>query len=739
MGRWYRIASSFFGGPVERVILGEHDGTGESAILVDNLSFFMASRLFRLADDNEIWIPLNEGVNASAIAEICGLSVIIDALILFDRVYVQSDFTDRWLATLPRDLNEVVTMVDIRPQEREIITRHVRERSVACARSEHFITYLRTLESMEMEGLMIRSARHYHAADHKWIELSAKHQQLAKDFKIGIQSLNLGEYELASLGGFDARSIVPTTALILASGAFFHQAVASQLGVGYLPHAFRAPFSAFDDWLSRGATTVARHPISLIETARQQLGEQVNAQLGELVCDFHVPGLLSMVLRRTRDGKPNELIENALAIRESRAAHAFRTWLRDASDCLRQGRLLELRKMLNSADILVKAISSESTKNINVKISVTPSVDLPLSAHDIKLLKSRMDLRFLKSVWQSVGETASLKRELIRVWGVNSSIQDHLSDLDLVWQWLKLNPVQDLDTTTESQFTKEGQSAQGDAAMSDAKPLLRWEGSLSELLRAEVLYKNDNDFEALEIVDRILDLPSGVEAAVSRLKAIDNEYVAEWTHITSNIVFFGERPTPLQTILNLRGECFVGILDRKDTAITPELKARALENAEIMIQLYPDKPRFLVLAAQAFYCCGMGERAISMAERALTLDPDNVLKLSSLTFFRSQSATAPNVNLATDAVRSIRTETLALERGEQVNVSALVQARSLLYASLSMRDQQAFAWAGLAWLEALEGYREKALIALRRALDLDSSEHLVQEVADQFRKRGWFQ
>ncbi|MBZ5506053.1 MAG: hypothetical protein LAO78_11250 [Acidobacteriia bacterium] len=420
------------------IILGEHDARGESAILLDNLSLFMAARLLRLDSNHHFWdLEAKQGVDASVFAEVCGLSVLVDALVMFDKIYVQSDFADRWVGAL-KELSPIVTLVDILPSERATITEYVKQRSTGCAFSEHFRKYIASLEAMDLEGVVLRSARHYHANDLSWIEYAATH--LGTDVEIGRGGigLGLGDEALKVLGGYEGDSIVPEMALILATGAFFHQAVASRLGVGYLPHAFRQPFSVFDDWRSRAVVGVSYAPIRLLEDARRRVGETVNAQLGDSICDLYIPALFSMVLKRA--GSPDTLLREAIEIRNSGPAQAFRAWLTNAVALIRDGQIFKLRLILNAVDELVKEMAGEIVRKVNLKISITPSMEVPVSTTDVRRITTRMDLRFLKSLWASIGEAAVIEEDLRRLWG--KAIEDRISDLQKGWRWLRIDPVQ---------------------------------------------------------------------------------------------------------------------------------------------------------------------------------------------------------------------------------------------------------------------------------------------------------
>lgn len=264
-------------------------------------------------------------------------------------------------------------------------------------------------------------------------------------------------------------------------------------------------------------------------------------------------------------------------------------------------------------------------------------------------------------------------------------------------------------------------------------------GTPGDLRSVEELYEMDRESEALAIVDRILQLPTEVVNACERLRFLMSG--SGQIEVSAQVKSVSEQGLSLQLQTKLggaftrvlmvhRGRCFSAILDRPSERNDANLRRSALENAQILTEVFPEDPLCLTLAAQAYVHCGERKRALDLLAKAIALDPKNETAVSTL---RAINAEVNFERLTESAIAKI--SRFVDSGGEDGEV--LKQAVEMLNQSLDIFAHQPKAWAGLAWAMSMVNRRMEALELLRRAQKLDPSDSLVNGLIAEFRKLGW--
>ena len=420
---------------MKSVQLARYKHTEGSAVLLDNLTLSLAASFLY---DNLNPPRAYPGIaDASVLAEASALSTLIDALILYDTLYVPREFTDRWYRLLPELWNRIIA-VDISPEEHEAIQVYTKQIALAYINEGHFLRYVRFIQAKNLEGVFLKTVANYHGIYVPWVTECASEMGI-DDVDVLLQGNNEISFEASlfeSTGAFGPRSCIPAVCMMLLRGASYYETLASMLDVPYSPHPFRAPFCLFNTWAARSEKGVTYSPLRLLSDKRKMTAEQVNSFLNDGLCDIAIPPLLSMVLYQSTH--PGEVIQKAIEISEQPGTVEFRKFLYDAIQNLKQGKLDEVQKIVRSIQRKVEEIDRTKPFKVDVTIGLSPSLkfQIPIDIKNLSFGKDR--LSFIKSIWSSIAEVASLEQEIGRIWG--RSFDSKKAQLDVLWEWLNINP-----------------------------------------------------------------------------------------------------------------------------------------------------------------------------------------------------------------------------------------------------------------------------------------------------------
>ena len=271
-------------------------------------------------------------------------------------------------------------------------------------------------------------------------------------------------------------------------------------------------------------------------------------------------------------------------------------------------------------------------------------------------------------------------------------------------------------------------------------------GTADDLKRAEYLYAKDREQEAIDILDNILRLPQGIEPGLEYLRDLmkDTDIVKVTLDLVADtdshhVLKMGHKLAGgyVRSLMILRSKCFTALMDSEARKKYPQLVSRATENAEIILQLFPEDTAFMVLAAQVFFLQRDAERAIVLAEQALKLSPESKYVQSALKMFQHGYDSASFRTLTERALAVIQKTMDEAEPTGNINKEWIKTAADLLMESLDLFERQPKAWAGMAWLLAILNNPEEAVKYLRTAQHYDPSDDLVQTLSAEFNRRGW--
>jgi len=279
----------------------------------------------------------------------------------------------------------------------------------------------------------------------------------------------------------------------------------------------------------------------------------------------------------------------------------------------------------------------------------------------------------------------------------------------------------------------------GDVIASEVGVVLN--GTVKDLEMVEELYTADHEREALEILDRMLGLPRGVDPAIGRLRFLfaEGDLIEPKLHVESIIANLAmiKVETKLggkfsKYLMMLRSKCFSAIVSQPSGREDADLMGKAIENAEIVLQLFPEDPTFLTLAAQVIFIQGDTNRAVVLVKKALKLDPRSEMAKATLKIINQGHGTEQFTSMTERALMILD----EIENAER-DVRDMTLASNLLNESLDIFEHQPRAWVGIGFIFAKLNLRKEAVESLKKAQKYDPFDSMVQELANALDKLGW--
>ncbi len=162
----------------------------------------------------------------------------------------------------------------------------------------------------------------------------------------------------------------------------------------------------------------------------------------------------------------------------------------------------------------------------------------------------------------------------------------------------------------------------------DEKVVLRISAAELEKIRdAEKLYDEGREEEALKLIDEVLNLPDDPNEAISYLKnLLANKDVISFDEVKkeddrwSMDVKIGGGFIPY--IMQLRGMCFSALMDK---GFGIEILEKAVSNAYLMKEVFPNSWVHLALTGQIFLAIKEFDKAEALFQEAIELAPPDEL------------------------------------------------------------------------------------------------------------------
>jgi len=266
-------------------------------------------------------------------------------------------------------------------------------------------------------------------------------------------------------------------------------------------------------------------------------------------------------------------------------------------------------------------------------------------------------------------------------------------------------------------------------------------GTIKDLKMVEELYATDREAEAIALIDRILELPEGINPAIQRLYFLLTE--GNKLEVETHVHDVTDERTLLSVEMRLggafagdlmiiRSKCFSALLDTPSGRSDPNVRRQAVENAEIITRLFSNDSFLLTLAAQSLFMCGELEAALTLLEKAISLDPKNIIAKATLKVVgagiegKTFTAMTEKALMMMDEISN-----------EKRSTDDMRIVDDLLNQSLDIFEHQARAWAGKAWVHASWYEKDDALEALRKAQKYGPEDHMVQQITKALDKLGW--
>ncbi|MFI1676333.1 hypothetical protein [Streptomyces sp. NPDC020607] len=111
------------------------------------------------------------------------------------------------------------------------------------------------------------------------------------------------------------------------AAALYYQEVAACKDIVHIPHPLRGSFTSYASQFppAEGTAALGHHLVRRTEAIQSVRNQRVNHDIGFGLLDVAVPFVLAMVLKRA--GTPQEIIPEALKLREDPQVCRYRRWL----------------------------------------------------------------------------------------------------------------------------------------------------------------------------------------------------------------------------------------------------------------------------------------------------------------------------------------------------------------------------------------------------------------------------
>lgn len=316
--------------------------------------------------------------------DIHSLAQMIEAIVLFDKVFVDSSYVNSWSVKegqfenqqehfpLPiTALNNQVMPVRLHPIERLTLLHNAVDGIKEDVRSGILPYFLALLSQTSTESVFLHMSHGYFRTGYSDQALfpdmlkftSAAFADLPR-FSTGIDVIsNLklpglidslrrkfdslinsqdNDFALRETEFYRGDSHDKLTAsediLRSAVAAYFYEDIAASCGLGYLPHLMRSYFLVFNQITKqRGVGSTASSIVNCLQEFRKAEVRTIDSFYQGTIIDVSLPFVLSLVLEKA--SKPSDILPIALELRESKQARDFRSWVAEIDYRIATGKI----------------------------------------------------------------------------------------------------------------------------------------------------------------------------------------------------------------------------------------------------------------------------------------------------------------------------------------------------------------------------------------------------------------
>lgn len=441
------------------------DIKSSNAIMLDSMTLQGALRLLACTDgmprysETEVehlrkdkWnYPLNTGFRIAS--DISCLAQLVQSLILHEEIAVEASYMKIKQKTYdPRDplapippmqldqlLSHAVSTFNLPLTSRLDHAAQACELVVGYSMSEAFKNYLKLLSMRSLDAAFLHISHAYFGTGYSDLalfpreEFSFSLKEKVRAFRDYASLLDYTRYRTEdhvlartpySRGDADDKAGAAVDVLRNAQAAYFYQSISDSEGIGYLSHPLRSSFVAFDVMaVDRGLDYAGERILEMLQHGRAEAVTPVNEFLGEEVIHVEIPFFLATVLKNANT--PEDVIERALAVRDSRDAKRMRSWLLHFREMIahgemtveRQAREVAHLKRLVAQWMNTSSRTTASAEQLSIGLNFGPaSVSKNVGVPGIR--RTPKHLRLLQSL-ADVSNTTPRFDELIRkVFGV---------------------------------------------------------------------------------------------------------------------------------------------------------------------------------------------------------------------------------------------------------------------------------------------------------------------------------
>jgi hypothetical protein len=213
----------------------------------------------------------------------------------------------------------------------------------------------------------------------------------------------------------------------------YYGELSNRAGIPYLPHPLRSRIAEFEAATHRGgARSLAAEITKALELARAERSHLANIRLGSHAVQVHLPMFLSRAIKDA--GRPEDILDAAVEIRQSNEGRRFREWMHELQDGLLRGNpsLAQIEGKLDRVERDLRKWAGKSPRTEGDEIGIELNFGLVTLTKNSAIpffgrsFRTRRHLKIFHSTARLYDEVLRLEPHIKRVFGeaVATSYED---------------------------------------------------------------------------------------------------------------------------------------------------------------------------------------------------------------------------------------------------------------------------------------------------------------------------